>query len=175
MGALHMAGSVCMAYEYKCTSGQCVPADSPCNGTRECDDGSDEAECSCKRGEFRCRDKHCITLAQRCNGFIDCEDGEDEFNCGEYSGWALCFLERYDKFYSFNKCLGSCPAWYWQCADGRCIKNNTVCDGRSDCRDNSDERYCQRPETLSKGPLFHRALDYTHVHALRACIINCIR
>lgn len=73
-----------MAYQYKCTSGQCVPADSRCNGTEECIDSSDETNCPCKRDEFRCRDGSCINLAKRCNGYNDCSpNGEDEFNCGK--------------------------------------------------------------------------------------------
>lgn len=78
-----MAGKECMAYEFKCTSGQCVHAESRCNGTTECDDLSDERECSCKRGQFRCLDGPCINIALRCNGNKDCRNGEDEMNCGE--------------------------------------------------------------------------------------------
>lgn len=80
-----MAGTVCMAYEYKCTSGNCVPADSWCNGTQECSDGSDESNCPCKRGQFECHDGSCINIAKRCNGYKDCQpSGEDEMNCGKY-------------------------------------------------------------------------------------------
>lgn len=75
-----------MAYQYKCSSGKCVEAASWCNGTVECDDGSDEINCTCKRDEFRCPDGSCINVAKRCNGRRDCQPGgEDEQNCGKLS------------------------------------------------------------------------------------------
>jgi hypothetical protein len=85
------AGTVCMAFQYKCSSGQCVPAESVCNGTTECNDLSDERNCPCKREEFRCRDGTCINIALRCDGYTDCHpQGEDELNCGEYvDGWVV--------------------------------------------------------------------------------------
>lgn len=77
------AGTVCMAYEFKCTSGQCVHSESRCNKTSECFDGSDEENCPCKRGQFTCRDGSCINIAKRCDGKKDCGKGEDEINCGK--------------------------------------------------------------------------------------------
>lgn len=72
-----------MAYEYECTSGKCVRAEARCNGTVECDDGSDETSCSCKRDQYPCRDGSCINIAYLCNGRDDCSKGEDEYNCGK--------------------------------------------------------------------------------------------
>lgn len=77
------AGTICMAYQFKCSCGVCVSAESRCNGTRECIDGSDEMNCPCKRGQFKCHDGSCINLSKRCNGRADCHSGEDEHNCGE--------------------------------------------------------------------------------------------
>lgn len=78
------AGSICMAYQYKCSSGQCVPSESRCNDTEECLDGSDETNCPCKRGQFKCHDGTCINFSKRCNGQTDCLPfGEDEENCGK--------------------------------------------------------------------------------------------
>lgn len=73
-----------MAYQYKCSSGQCVPSESRCNDTEECLDGSDETNCPCKRGQFKCHDGTCINFSKRCNGQTDCLPfGEDEENCGK--------------------------------------------------------------------------------------------
>ena len=32
-----------------------------------------------------------------------------------------------------------CPDDHFECPDGRCIQSDRICDGKSDCYDNSDE------------------------------------
>ena len=32
-----------------------------------------------------------------------------------------------------------CPDDHFQCSDGGCIQSDLICDGKSDCYDNSDE------------------------------------
>lgn len=39
----------------------------------------------------------------------------------------------------FQKCL---PLKQFECDNGRCIPYSKVCNGRNDCVDNSDEKYC---------------------------------
>ena len=42
-------------------------------------------------------------------------------------------------------CLEFYPCRYdgdYRCDNGRCIRQADVCDGSNDCRDNSDEAYC---------------------------------
>lgn len=60
----------------------------PCDGSRDCDDGSDEETAQCPAPktdgcnaatEFTCpNSKQCIPLSWRCDGVKDCTDGEDE-------------------------------------------------------------------------------------------------
>ena len=35
----------CLANEFTCNNGQCVPSTARCNGRYECTDGSDESNC----------------------------------------------------------------------------------------------------------------------------------
>lgn len=57
----------------------------------------------------------------RCNGKKDCLLGEDEFNC---------------------KKQNLCPAGFFQCQNGLCIKDELVCDLHYDCGDKTDEINC---------------------------------
>lgn len=36
----------------------------------------------------------------------------------------------------------SCESVEFRCHDGKCVDKRTVCDGRLDCRDGSDEENC---------------------------------
>lgn len=39
---------------------------------------------------------------------------------------------------------GRCRSGEWQCNNGDCILAKAYCDGRYDCRDYSDERWCRK-------------------------------
>lgn len=60
-----------------------------CDGTNDCDDGSDEfhchTECTLQQKKFLCNDgEQCIDLNKTCDGHKDCDDGSDELkNCNE--------------------------------------------------------------------------------------------
>ena len=67
----------------------CIPNKYMCDGTRDCDDGSDELECSCSDDEFQCslridggwtyQNLHeCISLNSINDGRIDCWSRKDE-------------------------------------------------------------------------------------------------
>lgn len=49
-----------------------------CDGDSDCDDGSDELNCSCKSDEFKCNNSKCILKRWTCDGFNDCGDNSDE-------------------------------------------------------------------------------------------------
>ncbi|KAH9281039.1 Low-density lipoprotein receptor [Echinococcus granulosus] len=37
----------------------------------------------------------------------------------------------------------TCPSDSYQCADGTCIQSSSLCDGKRDCKDGLDERFCE--------------------------------
>uniref|UniRef100_A0A914QFN6 Uncharacterized protein n=1 Tax=Panagrolaimus davidi TaxID=227884 RepID=A0A914QFN6_9BILA len=84
----------CQPTEFRCRDGrQCLPQSFQCDGTNDCQDGSDEVGCIGKRSvakagdicqptEFRCRDgRQCVPQSFQCDGTNDCQDGSDEVGC----------------------------------------------------------------------------------------------
>jgi len=70
-----------------CSSGSgCYSGEERCNGVPECNDYSDEKNCSldlCRadRGSFLCGNGRCIRAIWTCDRSNDCSDGTDEINC----------------------------------------------------------------------------------------------
>ncbi|KAA0203179.1 hypothetical protein HAZT_HAZT004500 [Hyalella azteca] len=110
----------CTEEEFECPSNkQCISKNWLCDGENDCKDNADEKDCplkTCKPGEFECDNKHCVLLVFLCNEHDDCGDGSDERHCE-------CFSSK-----AFN------------CSNNMgCPPSDRVCDGKSDCKDNSDE------------------------------------
>ncbi|XP_032884034.1 atrial natriuretic peptide-converting enzyme isoform X2 [Amblyraja radiata] len=103
---------------FLCGSAFCIQRKLVCNGYNDCDDWSDEANCTCSEGQFHCGTGKCIHYNSTCDGYNDCGDLSDEMNC---------------------ECN---PELHFRCGDGRCITKTWVCDGDHDCTDMSDEANC---------------------------------
>lgn len=84
-----------------------------CDGTEDCRDGSDEANCT----TFYCDYGDNIPYSAVCDGTVDCEDGTDEEGCDDDDGF--------------------------RCDDGAIIPPQLVCDFFQTCPDNSDEENCE--------------------------------
>jgi low density lipoprotein receptor-related protein 5/6 len=111
----------CTSDQFTCLSGYCIPAAWRCDGYPECDDESDELNCTaCSMPMlFLCpATGQCLQSRMRCDNKINCPDGSDEENCPQ------------------------CADKFWCAADQRCLDHSMVCDGRNDCADGGDEQDC---------------------------------
>jgi len=98
---------------FTCDSGECIDRGRVCDKTGDCSDGSDET--------ISCCSTTCITPTQ---GTV-CLPSDGYNNTGV----------------DCRSCSkGGYPGY--RCDDGSCIYKRKVCDGRSQCRDDSDEKYC---------------------------------
>ncbi|XP_069976835.1 very low-density lipoprotein receptor isoform X4 [Penaeus vannamei] len=132
----------CSPDKFECPNKEkCIPLSWCCDGTVDCDDGSDEApdicpgkgtakrkktEKSCKQNEFQCRDGKCIPHRWQCDGDGDCDDKSDEDS--QYCDDLECEADEFTCHIKGNL--------------SNCIPLNWVCDGDADCKDKSDEVSC---------------------------------
>ncbi|KDR21560.1 Low-density lipoprotein receptor-related protein 4 [Zootermopsis nevadensis] len=80
-------GDTCMANEFRCPDGTCIPTRWKCDGVNDCSYAADETNCTqCRNEEFRCDGDKCISLSWQCDGQQDCSDGSDEVNCHPQEG-----------------------------------------------------------------------------------------
>ena len=68
---------------------RCIPTKYMCDGVKDCEDGSDEIECSCFEDEFQCSNRieygdvktnlfQCISMNFTNDGKVNCLSGKDE-------------------------------------------------------------------------------------------------
>ncbi|KAG6921674.1 suppression of tumorigenicity 14, partial [Chelydra serpentina] len=99
-------------------SSQCIDPWEICDLHKDCEDGSDEANCpqnQCLPGQWQCKNKVCIMEDWKCNGINNCGDSSDEEVCAH------------------------CPEGMIQCDEGKCILESLMCNKAEDCLDGTDE------------------------------------
>ncbi|XP_051025717.1 prolow-density lipoprotein receptor-related protein 1-like [Acomys russatus] len=171
---------LCARSSVACQDGKgCIPRESLCDGEHDCQDGSDEENCSrvCHQpGVFQCLDgSRCLEEKYHCDGAQQCSDGSDELGCWrpaedcslncdnetrcipkswQCDGKPDCLDRRDEQGCIREKCTSS----EFQCENGQCISSSLHCDGNRDCLDHSDEEGCpvgwslQCPEGEMKCP-----------------------
>ncbi|KAF2902543.1 hypothetical protein ILUMI_03643 [Ignelater luminosus] len=127
--------AVCQDAAFQCASGYCIPLAWVCDGSKDCEKGEDEVQCSgarhCTDQEFKCSvNGNCIALKEVCNGHPDCPDGSDESSCTT------------EKNLPSGSAGPSCSIGYFSCDGSICHPLASLCDGKHDCRDDFDETNC---------------------------------
>ncbi|XP_023316403.1 uncharacterized protein LOC106653221 isoform X3 [Trichogramma pretiosum] len=158
----HLTGN-CKPKHFECSPGECIPSPWVCDGEEDCSNGIDERKCSSHLNFFK---KH---PRQRLDGYeiekwlntpvktcaLRCK--EADFTCRSFTHEAkgnVCYLSDSNvgttgalvpspehDYYEMKDRSIDCENMF-VCANQKCVNRSTVCDGRNDCGDRSDEKIC---------------------------------
>ena len=160
---------MCDEGDFKChDNSKCILLEYKCDQNEDCDDGSDELNCSktCPPDDWQCANKKCIIGVWRCDRNNDCGDNSDEMNCTEQHncgeghfncGDGQCIPQLWkcdshpdcaNKMDEENCTTNAChkDSNQLQCGDGSCVPTQWKCDGEADCPDAADEKGCEEKQ-----------------------------
>ena len=110
--------SECLENGFKCTAGNCIPSHQVCDGLANCNDLSDETNCSKLLDTEGLITSTCLNSADRSKIYI------------------------HHVVKSLIHVSAACPDNFFRCDNHRCLPPSKQCDGFNDCGDVSDEKSC---------------------------------
>ena len=108
-----------------------------------------------------CPTSACILTSYICNGINDCGNGHDETDCKH-----VC-VNGTDCQNNLTDVSNSCSKMHYKCLSGECVPLSDLCDWKSHCLDNSDERNCNVLSDLYGDVSVMQAIS-ANVHQVRS-------
>jgi hypothetical protein len=103
---------------FLCGDGRCIDESHRCDGTKDCNDGTDELGCvDCPADQYRCVDffsafDKCIGKSHVCDGVADCFPEREAMNCTMKSTFVdtsafIALVDRKDRNHAAAKRVGN--------------------------------------------------------------------